>query len=1108
MSSTDHSGRNEWVRGNLIAWMVLLVCLLMTVWGWVVSRENALEQGRLYFDGQASQMTLAIKNRMQGYEQVLRGGVAYFSASKFVERGEWRQYVTGLDLARSFPGIQGVGFAKRITSQESDIHERSVRGEGFPYYSIKPEGQRPEYYPVIYLEPFAGRNLRAFGYDMYSESVRRAAMDQARDTGAAVISGKVTLVQETGQNKQAGFLMYLPLYANGLPKGTLAERRAAMLGFIYSPFRVNDLMQVILGREWPGIRLEVFDGRQIAPEARLYGESPEGQENYHPLFTQTVSIDVGGHPWTLRFFSDSAFDADVDQEEPWIILVGGVVLSILLATVIWMLSTYRVRALSLANRMTGELRKNEAVLRETTTLQQAILDSADFAIISTDQRGVISTFNASAERMLGYAAQDLVGKCTPAILHDPDEVVRRAQGLSAELGVNIEPGFDVFVAKARLGESDENQWSCIRKDGGRFKANLSVTALRDSQGVITGFLGIAYDVTERMRILDDLNRFKDVLDNTLDMIFMFEPDSLRFVYVSRGAVESMGYTRDELLTMTPCQIKPLMPESVFRGAIAPLISGEKPSMQFETVHRHKDGHDFPVEIFLQLVKTGEGKGLFVAIVRDITERKKIDLMKNEFVSTVSHELRTPLTSIRGSLGLLAGGVAGELPARAKPLIDIAYKNSERLVHLINDILDIEKIESGKMTFDIRPQALMPLIELALESNHAYGEQYGVRFELVAALPGVKVSMDSDRLMQVMSNLLSNAAKFSPPNGRVDINVERRGSMIRVSVADQGAGIAPAFRDKIFQKFSQADTSDTRQKGGTGLGLSISKAIIERMGGQLAFDAQRETGATFYFDFPEWREGPAEGDNADSLLPRVLVCEDDPDVAAFLDVMLKEGGFDVDVAHDAAHAKQMLGANSYAAMTLDIGLPDQNGVLLIRELRDQEATRTLPIIVVSAQVEQAREEMNGGGFAVLDWFSKPIDQGRLLGALKQAAAEGGNHKPRILHVEDDPDVRQVVSSMAQDIADFDYAGNLRQVADKLDQQRYDLIILDLGLPDGSGWDVLPLLSTLNPQPPVVVFSVQNVTGEDVRKTAAALVKSQVSNQELIDTLSALIKQSIQ
>ncbi|MEQ6340370.1 MAG: CHASE domain-containing protein [Gammaproteobacteria bacterium] len=1103
------SDKNERMRGGLIAWMVLLVCLLLTVWGWIVSRENALEHGRLYFDGQANEMTGAIKSRMQAYEQVLRGGAAYFAASRFVERDEWHTYATGLDLARSFPGIQGVGFAKRVALSERDAHEQTVRAEGFPEYSIKPQGGRPEYYPIIYLEPFAGRNLRAFGFDMYSESVRRAAMDQARDTGLAAISGKVMLVQETDQNQQAGFLMYLPLYASGQSNGMPAERRAAMRGFVYIPFRANDLMKGILGRQWPDVRLEVFDGKQATPEACLYGEAPENQENYSPLFTQTASMDVGGHPWTLRFSSSPTFDANIDQQESWIILVGGVVLSILLSAVIWILSTYRVRALALASRMTGELRKNEAVLRETTALQQAILDSANFAIISTDQSGVISTFNAAAEHMLGYAAQDLVGKCTPAILHDPDEVARRARLLSAELGANIEPGFDVFVAKARLGEADENQWSYIRKDGGRFKVNLSVTALRNSQGDVTGFLGIAYDVTERMRIADDLNRFKHALDNTLDMIFMFEPDSLRFVYLSRGAVESMGYARDELLAMTPYQIKPLMPEPIFRGAIAPMISGEKQSMQFETVHRHKDGHDFPVEVFLQLVKTEDVKGLFVAIVRDITERKKVDLMKNEFVSTVSHELRTPLTSIRGSLGLLAGGVAGELPARAKPLIDIAYKNSERLVHLINDILDIEKIESGKMTFDMHPQALMPLIDLALESNHAYGEQYGVKFELVAALPDVKVSIDSDRLMQVMSNLLSNAAKFSPLNSRVDISVERHGPMIRVSVTDQGSGIPPAFRDKIFQKFSQADTSDTRQKGGTGLGLSISNAIIEKMGGQFAFDVQRDVGATFYFDLPEWREeGVADSGNVVSSPLRVLVCEDDPDVAAFLEVMLKGGGFDVDVVHDAAHAKQMLSVNRYTAMTLDIGLPDQNGVLLIRELRDQEATRALPIIVISAQVEQAREEMNGGGFAVLDWLSKPIDQGRLLGALKQAAESGGNHRPRILHVEDDPDVRHVVSTMAQDIADFDYAGNLRQVADKLERQRYDLIILDLDLPDGSGWDVLPLLSMLNPQPPVVIFSVQNVAAEDIHKTAAALVKSQASNQELVDTLSALIKQSIQ
>lgn len=243
---------------------------------------------------------------------------------------------------------------------------------------------------------------------------------------------------------------------------------------------------------------------------------------------------------------------------------------------------------------------------------------------------------------------------------------------------------------------------------------------------------------------------------------------------------------------------------------------------------------------------------FIVLCRDITERKEVEHLKNEFVSLVSHELRTPLTSIRGSLGLVAGGVAGELPAQVKSLIDVAYRNSERLVSLINDILDIEKISSGKMHFELSRQELMPLILQAVESNEGYAAQLKVHFNIARALPDAEVNVDAGRLIQVLSNLLSNAAKFSPPGAAVDIEVTRHADWIRVAVIDYGSGIPKEFRNKIFQKFSQADSSETRMKGGTGLGLSISKAMLENMAGKIDFDSRKDLGTRFYFDLPQVR----------------------------------------------------------------------------------------------------------------------------------------------------------------------------------------------------------------------------------------------------------------
>jgi CheY-like chemotaxis protein len=383
---------------------------------------------------------------------------------------------------------------------------------------------------------------------------------------------------------------------------------------------------------------------------------------------------------------------------------------------------------------------------------------------------------------------------------------------------------------------------------------------------------------------------------------------------------------------------------------------------------------------------------------------------------VSHELRTPLTSIRGSLGLLAAGVVGALPERAKNLVEIAAKNSERLVRLINDMLDIEKIESGKIGFRYLPNEMMPLVEQAVAANRAFAGELGVELAVVASLPGARCWVDADRIVQVLTNLLSNAAKFAPRGSTVEVAVERREGDVIVAVADRGAGIPPEFEGRIFDKFAQADPTSTRQKEGTGLGLSISKAIVERHGGRIWFESAPGVGTTFYFALPEWQT--AEGAAVPALRgrPRVLVCEDDPQVSRVLQVMLELEGYLVDVAATAAEARELAARQTYAAMTVDILLPDGSGIALVRELKERPETRELPVIVVSVVAEEGRLELGGGGaVSVIDWLGKPVDRERLAAALHRAVAQRPAHGARILHVEDDGDLVAVVRALVGDEA---------------------------------------------------------------------------------------------
>jgi signal transduction histidine kinase len=260
----------------------------------------------------------------------------------------------------------------------------------------------------------------------------------------------------------------------------------------------------------------------------------------------------------------------------------------------------------------------------------------------------------------------------------------------------------------------------------------------------------------------------------------------------------------------------------------------------------KDGTEFPVEVGLHPMATCEGP-LVLSVVVDISERQRLDRLKDEFVATVSHELRTPLTSISGSLGLLVGGAAGSLPQPAARLLAIAQSNSDRLVRLVNDILDIERMESGRTAFKFESVEVRTLIEQAIESNRGFAELHGVRVRLAPASIAGEVHTDSDRLFQVVTNLLSNAIKFSARDSDVDVMVARRDDVLRISVRDHGSGIPAGFKPHVFDKFAQADATDARSKGGTGLGLSIVKEIVARLGGTVGFDDARGGGTVFHVD---------------------------------------------------------------------------------------------------------------------------------------------------------------------------------------------------------------------------------------------------------------------
>lgn len=980
---------NKWPRWRepryRTAWGVLAVSLALTLVAWYGVRSHVAESAEEQFELHVRDVIYSIEERLRQHEQILLGGEGLFAASEVVDRAEWRAYIERLHLQTNYSGILGVGYAQVIRPAELQKHIARIRAEGFPDYEVHPPGARPLYTAAVYLEPFSGRNLAAFGYDMMSDPVRAHAMRMAAETGMTAITGKVKLVQETQGEAQAGFLMYVPVYRDHRMPATPKEGWDSLRGFVYSPFRVGDLMAGILSQRNLMLDFTIFDGAGEASGARMYasvGERTKSARNAVPKMTALRTIQTYGRTWTLRLHSRPEFDARFKSPLGGVVLSLGGGVSVLLFILMQSLISRRERAEEMAQGMTEDIRNNEEKLRQSEMRIRAVVDGADHLIISTTPAGLIETFNRASERDLGYRAEEVIGIATPKLFLDADEVARRVRE-SAEEGMPAMSDFDAITARVRKEDgSDTGEWTFIRKDGSRFPVLLTITALRDAQGEISAYLGIA---------------------------------------------------------------------------------------------------------------------------TDISERKKMERMKTEFISTVSHELRTPLTSIRGALALVAGGVVGELPAAAKPLVEIAHKNSERLILLVNDLLDMEKIEAGKMELNATPVKLMPLLQQALEGNQAYAEQYQVRYELEGDLPDVMVNVDANRMMQVLANLLSNATKYSPAGGTVKVALERVGQQVRVAVKDNGPGIPEEFRSRIFQKFAQADSSDTRKKGGTGLGLSITKAIVEHMGGRIWFDSQPNVETVFHVEFPEWQEKlqPEIGQCVAGSVHRVLVCEDSRDTATVLRMMLEHAGYAVDIAYDASQAKQLLAQGGYAAMTLDLAMPGQSGISLIRELHEHEATAALPILVVSANAAEGRQELAGEEFSVVEWIDKPVIQERLLSALKGVAARSGRTRLKVLHVERDPDIFHVLHEVASEVAEVEQAANLAEARSMLAQSRYDLVILDLDLPDGSGKELLQLLRSAMPPIPVMVFSVYEIGAEEAKEVNAVLVKSRIDNVELLATIKRLI-----
>jgi PAS domain S-box-containing protein len=748
-----------------------------------------------------------------------------------------------------------------------------------------------------------------------------------------------------------------------------------------------------------------------------------------------------------------------------------------------------------------ELKTMEASLQELMSLKQAILDSANYSIISTTPDGIIRTFNAAAERWLGYSAGEVVGKMTPRSLHDHAEITAYAAELSQALGIEILPGFETFIAKARMGITDEREWTYIRKDGSRFPVLLSVTALRDRRGQITGFLGIGSDITARKRAEEQLQKLWQAVEQSPASVVITDLQG-RIEYVNPKVTQITGYPGEELMGQNPRILKSgETPAEAYRQLWETITSGQEWRGVFH--NRKKNGELYWESASISPVKDTRGQVThFVAVKEDITAIREAEeslrlakeaadaanRAKSDFLATMSHEIRTPMNAIIGMADLLWETA---MTSEQRQYVQIFRSAGENLLDLINDILDISKVEAGHLSLEKTDFETGELIERACEimAPKAHRKKIGLACRISPDIPE-HLTGDPTRLRQVILNLIGNAIKFTE---RGEIMLEacldqdaaimgEDAATVRLhfSVRDTGIGIPEDKMDQIFERFTQVDASTTRTYGGSGLGLAISRRLVEMMNGRIWVESTPDKGSTFHFTaefepIPKARHIPRLND-ADIQGRRILVVDDNATNRLILKDMLERWGARVT---EAARGDEGLAVLKKAAETdspfrlviLDQQMPVMDGFDVAREIQKDQDLAGMPLLMLTSE-DRRGESSQARTLDISDYLVKPVKRLDLKEAVLRAmgrdagyrmepsgqtpgiesAPEATLQRPlKILLVDDSEDNRLLILAYLKKMPyAVEVAQNGAMAVEKVKKNSYDLILMDMQMPVMDGY----------------------------------------------------------
>jgi PAS domain S-box-containing protein len=653
-------------------------------------------------------------------------------------------------------------------------------------------------------------------------------------------------------------------------------------------------------------------------------------------------------------------------------------------------------------------------------LQDAILTSANFSIIATDEKGVIQLFNIGAETMLGYAAGEVVNKITPADIHDPQEVIERAQALSRELATTIAPGFEALAFKASRGIEDKYELTYIRKDGSRFPAIVSVTALRNAEDGIIGYLLIGTDNSARKQVEEKLRwteeGFRLMVESVTDCAIVMLDSEGRVVSWNTGAQRIKGYSAEEIVGQHFSRFYP--PADIARGVPQRDLdaAAAQGRCEVEGWRVRKDGSLFWANVVFTAIRdpAGNARG-FAKLTRDLTERRlveqtltlakgaaeKANLAKSEFLSSMSHELRSPLNAILGFAQLMDSDATPATPSQ-KGSIDEILRAGWYLLELINEILDLAQIESGKLSLSLEPTSLAEVILECQAMIEPQAQQRGIRMTFPQFDVPWFVDADRTRLKQVLINLLSNAIKYNQAGGTVVVDcIGSTAARTRLNVRDTGAGLTAEKLAQLFQPFNRLGQERGAEQG-TGIGLVMSKRLIDLMGGVLGVESSVGVGSVFWCELgaataPALEATPVASASIagaqglpDAPLRTLLYVEDNPANLKLVEQLIgRRPTLRLLTAVDGNQGIQLARAQLPDVILMDINLPGISGIEALTILRDDPVTAHIPIVALSANA-MPRDIARGLEAGFVSYLTKPIKVKEFMEALDAALQSAHAH----------------------------------------------------------------------------------------------------------------------